>query len=275
MDPEVLDIYVEDIRQRRPAVLSGLPTYLLLLARHIERSGKTPPAVGSLLPQGALSPPALKKEIGRVFKAPVNEVYGGHEFGCVASTCEHGDKLHVLMSGCLVEVVRNGKHVPPGELGEIVITSFSNQVMPLIRYRPGDVGRLYEDYCQCGRQTQLLSVEGRIQDTLVTSKGIRTEMEITDFLMTWRNIEFAHLVQRSDTRCDLLVVEKDAGETDLKNLEESVRDLLGDEMNIRVRLVSTIKPEVSGKFRFVKSASFQKFHETAEGAKCDRREMAV
>lgn len=258
---EVLDWYIERIRRWRLAVLSGLPTYLQLLARHIDRSEESPLSVGHLLPQGALSTPSLKNELRRVFGVPVHEVYGGHEFGCVASTCEQQDRLHIMMSECLVETVQNGKHTSPGELGEIVVTTFINRAMPLIRYRPGDVGRLYEDTCSCGRKTQLLVLEGRMEDTLITSKGIRTEKEIIDFLMRWPNVEFAQLVQRSETRCDLLVVEKESGRTNLGDLSDATREFLGEEIEVRPRLVSTIKPEVSGKFRFVKSTSFEHFHE--------------
>ena len=259
---EMLQWYVERIRRWQPRVLSGLPTYLQLLGRYIERTGELPLSIGSLLPQGALSTPGMKKELTRAFNVPVHEVYGGHEFGCVASTCEQQDRLHIMMSECLVETVRNGKHAGPGELGEIVVTTFINRAMPLIRYRPGDVGRLYEDTCSCGRKSQLLVLEGRMEDTLITSKGIRTEKEIIDFLMRWPNIEFAQLVQRSETRCDLLVVEKESGGTDLGDLSDAAREFLGEEIEVRPRLVSTIKPEVSGKFRFVKSTSFEHFHES-------------
>ena len=258
---EMLQWYVERIRRWQPVVLSGLPTYLQLLGRHIERMGELPPFIGSLLPQGALSTPSLKNELRRVFGVPVHEVYGGHEFGCVASTCEQQDRMHIMMSECLVETVRNGKHAGPGELGEIVVTTFINRAMPLIRYRPGDVGRLYEEPCSCGRKTQLLVLEGRMEDTLITSKGIRTEKEIMDFLMRWPNIEFTQLVQRSEIRCDLLVVEKESGKTNLYDLSDATKGFLGDEIEVRPRLVSTIKPEVSGKFRFVKSTSFEHFHE--------------
>lgn len=266
IDPALLDLYVEELRRRRPFVLSGLPTYLLLLSRYIERSGRKPPRVGTLLPQGASSTPSLKREIGRVFAAPVHEVYGGHEFGCAASTCECQDRLHVLMTECLVEVVRNGRHVAPGEAGEIVITAFSNEVMPLIRYRPGDVGRLYEDFCSCGRKTQLLQLEGRMDDMLVTSKGLRTEKEITELVMAWPNVEFFQLVQRSPAGCDLLVVERQERKTALGDLAAAVESFLGEEMSVRPRLVSAIKPEVSGKFRFVKSSSFTEIHSEVVGA---------
>jgi phenylacetate-CoA ligase len=261
---DLLAWYVERIRNWQPAVLSGLPTYLQFLARHLERQRLAPLPIRSLLPQGALSTPGLKRELARAFGVPVHEVYGGHEFGCIATTCEKQEKLHVLISECLVEIVREGKHVQPGEVGEIVITAFNNRVMPLIRYRPGDVGRLYDDYCACGRKSQLLILEGRLQNTIATSKGLVTEREVVDFLGSWPNVEFSQLVQRSDTRCDLLVVESDSGHPDLGALAEATSDFLGGEMRVRPRVVSTIKPEVSGKFRFVKSTSFERFHGSAQ-----------
>jgi phenylacetate-CoA ligase len=260
---EMLQWYVEQLHLFCPAVLSGLPTFLELLARHIARSKTPPPKIGSLLPEGSLSPPMLQNELLRVFGVPVHEVYGAHELGSVATTCEQRDKLHIMMPEFLVEAVRNGKHAASGELGEIVVTSFINRTMPLIRYTPGDVGRLYEEHCTCGRRTQLLTLEGRLQDTMVTSKGIFTAQTIIEFFGAYPNIEFFQLVQRSENRCDLLIVEKERGQTNLHDLTDAAEDFLGELMQIRPRLVSTIKPEVSGKFRFVKSTSYHRFHEVA------------
>ncbi len=261
VSPEMLQLYIEQIRDWRPAVLSGLPTYLQLLAMHIQKYEEKPPVIGSLLPQGALSTSGLKNELRQVFGVPVHEVYGGHELGCIASSCEQQDRLHIAMSECLVEVVRNGKHVPHGEVGEIIITVFNNRVMPLIRYRPGDIGRLYEEHCACGRGAQMLTLEGRIQNTMVTSRGIVTEREICDFMSGWPDIEFSQLVQRSATNCDLLIVGRNSGRPDFEALADATSNLLGKQMVVRPRIVSTIKPEASGKFRFVKSSSFDLFHE--------------
>lgn len=261
--PEMLQGYVDKLRGLNPTLLSGLPEYLLLIARHIERTNQAPPSIDGLLPEGSLSTPFLQKEIARVFGAPVHEVYGGHEFGSIATTCECRDKMHIMMSGCLVETIRDDRHAAFGELGEIVVTSFTNKAMPLIRYRPGDVGRIYEDYCKCGRQTLLLSVEGRLQDTIVPSKNIHTAQQIIEFFYQYPNIDFAQLVQRSETRCDLLVVEKEDGRIHLKDLSDAAREFLGEEMQVRPRLVSTIKPEESGKYRFVKSKSYKHFHAIA------------
>lgn len=260
VEDDLLKWYYETIQRKRPAVLSGLPTYLLILSRYIKKYNLQAPEIGSLLPQGSLSPPALKREISAAFKAPVHEVYGAHELGSVATTCIQRDKLHINMTGFLVEVVKDGKHAAPGELGEIVISSLINSAMPMIRYKPGDVGRLYEDPCACGRQSQLLVVEGRLQDTMVTSNGIFTSQMVTDYFNGLENIEFFQMTQRDDARCDLLIVEKNRGQTNKKELAAAVQEYLGSELRIRPRLVSTIKPEVSGKFRFVKSKSVHRFH---------------
>jgi phenylacetate-CoA ligase len=261
VSPETLQSYINELKSMKPAVLSGLPEFLLLLTRHIERAGETPPKVGYILPEASLSTPSLKNELRRVFQVPVHEVYGGHEFGTIASTCEQSDKLHIVMPVCLLETIRGGRNVPFGELGEIVVTIFTRKAMPLIRYCPGDVGRIYDDYCACGRQSLQLEIEGRFQDTIVTSKGIFTTQQIMDFFASFTNVDFFQIVQRDETRFDLLVVEKEDGKTNLNDLSDAVEEYLGSENKVRPRLVSTITPEESGKFRFVKSTSFQRFHE--------------
>ncbi|MBU1627718.1 hypothetical protein KKB18_10155 [bacterium] len=259
--PETLQWYVDKIRNLKPEILSGLPEFLQLLARHIDRTGENPPQIGKILPEASLSSPSLKKELNRIFHVPVHEVYGGHEFGGLACTCERGDRMHVLMPVGIVEAIRDGRNVPFGELGEIVVTTFNRLTMPLIRYRPGDVGRIYDDYCECGRKTLLICIEGRFLDTIVTSKGIFTSQRINEFFTAYPNIDFFQLVQRSENRFDLSVVEKESGCTNLHDLSDAAENFFGEEIKVRPRLVSTIKPEESGKFRFVKSFSHQHFHE--------------
>ena len=54
-------------------------------------------------------------------------------------------------------------------LGELVGTSFDNNLMPFIRYKTQDYGIHQENSCSCGRNYPILSdVEGRMQEFLVT-----------------------------------------------------------------------------------------------------------
>jgi len=54
----------------------------------------------------------------------------------------------------LVEVVNDhGVALPDGEIGELVLTPFQIEGMPLIRYRTGDITYKMSEPCQCGRNS--------------------------------------------------------------------------------------------------------------------------
>ena len=106
------------------------------------------------------------------FKVPVYNRYGGRDIKFVAQECPARKGLHINSENVLVEIVRDGRPVPPGELGEIVVTRLDNFAMPFIRYRSGDLGVMASSACECGRSLPLLQkVEGRVQDAIVTSHG--------------------------------------------------------------------------------------------------------
>jgi phenylacetate-coenzyme A ligase PaaK-like adenylate-forming protein len=43
-----------------------------------------------------------------------------------------------------------GASAPPGQWGEIVMTTLNRRAMPLLRYRTGDMSRFLPDPCPCG-----------------------------------------------------------------------------------------------------------------------------
>ena len=53
----------------------------------------------------------------------------------------------------LVEVIDpvTKEPLPPGETGELVITTLTKEAQPLIRYRTRDITRLDYTPCRCGR----------------------------------------------------------------------------------------------------------------------------
>ncbi len=67
-------------------------------------------------------------------------------FECKAHSGYHINNDHVIM-----EFLKNGKDVNPGESGEVVITGLSNYTMPLIRYKLGDIAVPIKEKCSCGR----------------------------------------------------------------------------------------------------------------------------
>ena len=58
--------------------------------------------------------------------------------------------------------------LPPGELGELVVTCLGKEALPLVRYRTGDLTRLMYEPCKCGRTTvRMENLSGRADDMLV------------------------------------------------------------------------------------------------------------
>jgi phenylacetate-CoA ligase len=62
----------------------------------------------------------------------------------------HPDLLHVEI------IDDNGLPVMPGEIGEVVVTTFGVEGMPLIRYKTGDISFLQTEACGCGLKTPRL-----------------------------------------------------------------------------------------------------------------------
>ena len=70
-----------------------------------------------------------------------------------------------------------GAVLPPGEEGELVITTLSTVAFPLVRFRSGDRTRLNPAPCSCGRTlVRLGEIRGRVDD-LFSVGGIKVHPE--------------------------------------------------------------------------------------------------
>ena len=88
------------------------------------------------------SEPLFKEQrstISKAFLCPVINEYGISESGICAFECPYGG-FHIMSENIYLEIVRNGKNIKDGEIGEIVITQLNNFSAPLIRYHTGDLG---------------------------------------------------------------------------------------------------------------------------------------
>jgi len=257
---ETLDAYVHGIRRDRPYLLKSLPTYLLQIARYLKRRGEPPLQVEVVKPMGASVSSEMRKRITSAFSGKYHEDYGSAELGGIACDCDRSAGLHVFSDLFYVEVVSSdGQPVAAGELGKIVITDLFNRAMPIIRYAIGDMGRLDHSPCACGRPTPRLTIEGRVEDTLVMNQGgVFTNDQLMDFFYQRDEVDQFQLVQQKGDRLDLTIVPSDGAALDLRNLASEVTDFLRADAPVRVFDARTIHPEVSGKFRFVKSSSYHK-----------------
>jgi phenylacetate-CoA ligase len=130
------------------------------------------PGLSAIIVSAEMLYDETRQAIEACFKVPVYNRYGGRDLHFVAQECRAQKGLHINSENLLVEIVKDGRQVAPGELGEIVITRLDNFVMPFVRYRSGDLGVLNSAACECGRSLPLLQkIEGRVQDAIVTAEG--------------------------------------------------------------------------------------------------------
>ena len=148
-----LDRFIERIKARRPKMLFGYPSALAYIARHAERRNERLDGLG--IKVAFVTSECLydhqRQQIEKTFGCRVANGYGGRDAGFIAHECPEGS-LHITAEDLVVELVDSeGRVVPAGEPGEIVVTHLATRDFPFLRYRTGDVGVLDDRACACGR----------------------------------------------------------------------------------------------------------------------------
>jgi phenylacetate-CoA ligase len=152
------------LQAQQPQVFTGNPTSLAELLH--------PDLVAVLRPVAlfsgamALSLP-LRRDLEAAYGCPVIDIYGLHETRPIAASADGGPFV-ILDRRVHVEVLDAADQpVPPGDRGEIVVTAGENPLLPLVRYRTGDFGRLVT---VAGRPA-LADLEGREATRFVALNG--------------------------------------------------------------------------------------------------------
>jgi phenylacetate-CoA ligase len=175
----------------------------------------------------------------------LSEMYGPG----VAFECLERDGLHIWHDSYLVEIIdpRTGERLGEGERGEMVITPLVKEAMPLLRYRTGDITKLMEDECGCGRGQKIARITGRSDDMLVI-RGINVfPSQIEHVLLSLDGIgqQFMVHVDRVN-HLDEMTIEVEmnravfSGElSDLARVQKKVTAALHDALGLRtsVKLV--------------------------------------
>jgi phenylacetate-CoA ligase len=153
---ENLRDFAEELSRWQPDIITGYANVIYLLAEYIANhhiTGIRPKFVQTT----AMSIwPHEREFIKQVFQCPISDRYSSHEAGAIiAVECPQGNR-HIFSDCCYVEIIKDGLPVPPGEVGEVIITPLYDLGMPLLRYRMTDVASLAKTPCPCGRGLPLL-----------------------------------------------------------------------------------------------------------------------
>jgi phenylacetate-CoA ligase len=156
-------------------VLCCTPSYALNIAGQMHEMGVEPESLSLKLGIFGAEPwtEEMRVQIERELHLSALDVYGLAEMGGpgVAAEClEERDGAHLQEDHFLAEIVdpESGEPLPPGQEGELVLTTLTREALPLVRYRTGDITSLHPESYVCGRTTARISrIRGRRDDMLI------------------------------------------------------------------------------------------------------------
>jgi phenylacetate-CoA ligase len=133
---------VQAMADLSPAGYVGTPSFLKIIFDKADELGVALPTLKKALVSGEAFPGSLRDALSArgigAFQA-----YASADVGSIAYETPARDGL-VADEGVLIEIVRpgTGESVPPGEVGEVVVTTLVTSAYPLIRFGTGDLSAL-------------------------------------------------------------------------------------------------------------------------------------
>ncbi|MDC6166100.1 phenylacetate--CoA ligase family protein [Paucibacter sp. XJ19-41] len=258
MNVAKLDGFVAAIRRKRPSMLFGYPSALSHIARHARERGVAMDDLG--IQVAFVTSERLYDEqrglLSEVFGCPVANGYGGRDAGFIAHQCPSGG-MHLTAEDIIVELLdREGRPVPLGTAGEIVVTHLATSDFPFIRYRTGDIAVMDERACACGRGLPMLKeIQGRSTDFVIAADGtVMHGLALIYILRDLPGLRSFKVVQHSRELTEVLLVPEPGFDPGAPaRIVEGFKKRLGVSVAVEVRLVDAIPTEKSGKFRYIVS----------------------
>lgn len=162
----------------KSTVLVCTPSYAINIADRIEKLGIDPKTLSLKVGLFGGEPwsEAMRREIESRLSISATDNYGLSEVigPGVAGECGYKCGMHLFEDAFIPEIIdpETCEVLPPGSVGELVLTTIGKEALPMIRYRTRDITSLVYDACECGRtMVRMKKTMGRSDDMLII-KGV-------------------------------------------------------------------------------------------------------
>jgi phenylacetate-CoA ligase len=162
----------------RTTALVCTPGYAIVLAERMERMGMDPKRLSLKVGLFGGEPwsETMRREIESRLCLSATDNYGLSEVigPGVAGECLCKNGLHLFEDAFIPEIIdsETGVPLPPGSVGELVLTTLTKEAFPMIRYRTGDITCLDYAKCDCGRTlVRMKKTMGR-SDNMLIIRGV-------------------------------------------------------------------------------------------------------
>jgi phenylacetate-CoA ligase len=162
----------------RSTALVCTPSYAITLADRMEKMGIDPKTLSLKIGLFGGEPwsDAMRREIEERLHISATDNYGLSEVigPGVAGECQEKCGMHIFEDAFIPEIIDPDtcQLLPPGSVGELVLTTINKEAFPMIRYRTRDITSLDYTPCSCGRtMVRMKKTMGRSDDMLII-KGV-------------------------------------------------------------------------------------------------------
>ncbi|PKN13102.1 MAG: phenylacetate--CoA ligase [Deltaproteobacteria bacterium HGW-Deltaproteobacteria-4] len=205
----------------KTSVLVCTPSYALTIADRMEKLGVKPQDLS--LRVGLFGGEPWSEEMRRQIEERLHIVatdnYGLSEVmgPGIAGDCLQKCGMHIFEDHFIAEIIdpQTCEVLPPGSVGELVLTSLTKEAFPMIRYRTRDITRLDYAPCACGRTlVRMQKTMGRSDDMLII-KGVNvfpTQIEEILFQVEGCEPHYQLVIERIDN-VDRLEVQVEVNES--------------------------------------------------------------
>jgi phenylacetate-CoA ligase len=252
LDP--LNINIDLINELRPDVLFGWGSYIEALFLHVHASG-TPLHRPKVVTYGGdpLSE-SVRRLITEEFGVHVLGSYGAVEAFNIAFECEEHRGLHMNVDLFPLRIVdAEGRELPDGESGRVVVSNLVNRATVLLNYSLGDLAKRLPRSCPCGRSLPMLSfLEGRRDDWIETDSGELVHPEVLRMLFRDEEQIWSYqVIQRTTHHFQIAVVAHQACDREAmrSRLTRKFVDRFGDRTTAELSFVDTLRREPGKKVR--------------------------
>lgn len=267
LTPEHMEGFYHRALEYRPKWLRCYPSSGHIFARFLDERGWKIPSIKGVLCASENLYEFQRKLLQKVFCEKVYSHYGHYELAVLAGYCDRVPAYHVLPQYGYAELLDSrGKRVQtPGDIGEVVATSFLMFATPMIRYHTRDYAMFKSFGCaECGRPYEIWDrIEGRLQEFVVTATGRLISMTAINMhdntFDCVRQFQF-HQTERGKITLDY-VPRPTCNNSSLTFLRSRVMEKLGTDVTLSLRPVEEIPLTARGKHRFLIQELQVEFHD--------------
>ena len=230
---------IEAIADLKPAGYAGTPSFLKIILEKAAEKEVPIAFMTKALVSGEACPPSLVQWFAQRGMQAL-QCYATADLGLIAYETLAREGL-VLDEGVLLEIVRpgTGDPVPPGEVGEVVVTTF-NMDYPLVRFGTGDLSALLPGSCPTGRTNQRIKGwMGRADQTTKVRGMFVHPGQVADIAKRFPEVLRARLVVEGEMADDRMTLHLECAQAP-EGLTERVADAIREVTKLRgdVQLVA-------------------------------------